>query len=323
MPEIKLPFRFYSSGYVDLQDRGNSLAEFFLNIDPGSIDQVLRNISSGSGPPGYQRSRYLAEVLKIKRGIRSYRLLEKQLREPDLYRHLVGLDLGVPHHTTLSHFRRTLGMEGFVQIHSGYVRFAYQQGLLAPPLPVLPKNRKAGLILIGDSTFIRSVSAFRITRQASGEVSFADTEAAFGRKHHRYHYALGYRAHMLHTLNGLPMISIIESANMLDQQVIIPLLVEFRRVFPALPVAYLILDKGYDCEDVHRQIYEQFGIIPVIIRKKNIKRPRSFSLNYVPCCKYHFELHKTGIDYKLKRTRYQCLYSCLKQPDELERRGAE
>lgn len=322
MPEIQLPFRFYSSGYVDLQDEGNSLVKFFLNLDPDPIDQVLKTIHSGSGPTGYQRSRYLVEILKIKRGIRSYRRLEKELGETDLYRHLVGLNRTVPRHSTWSHFRRTLGVEGFIQIHAGYVRLAYQQGLLEPALSVLPKNRKSGLILIADSTFIRSVSAFRVSRDGVGEVRFADKEAAFGRRHHRYHYALGYRAHTLQTLNGLSLINLVESADVIDQQVIIPLLTEFRRVFPTLPVAYLILDKGYDIEEVHRQVYERFGIIAVIVRKRNIKYPRSFSPNYVPWCKYHFELRKTGIDYRLKRTRYQCLYTCLKQPDEMKKTGA-
>jgi len=116
---------------------------------------------------------------------------------------------------------------------------------------------------------------------------------------------------------------VVEGANVADKKVIIPLLAEFRKVFPELPVAYLILDKGYDYEDVHRDIYESFGIIPAIIRKENIRHPRSFSPKFLPWCKYRFELQKTGIDYKLKRTRYQCLHTCLKQPDELQRRGAD
>jgi len=52
MPEIQLPFRFYSSGYADLQDSGNSLVKFSLHIDPNPIDRVLRNIYSGVGPSG-------------------------------------------------------------------------------------------------------------------------------------------------------------------------------------------------------------------------------------------------------------------------------
>lgn len=249
--------------------------------------------------------------------------MEKELKETDRYRHLIGLNLNVPDHTTFSHFRRVLGVEGFVQIHAGYLRLAYQKGLLEPPLPMLPKNRRPGLILIGDSRFIRSISAFRVKRSTNGEVTFADKEAAFGRRHHRYHFALGYRVHTLHTPNGLSVISVVEGANVADKKVIIPLLAEFRKVFPELPVAYLILDKGYDYEDVHRDIYESFGIIPAIIRKENIRHPRSFSPKFLPWCKYRFELQKTGIDYKLKRTRYQCLHTCLKQPDELQRRGAD
>ena len=40
--------------------------------------------------------------------------------------------------------------------------------------------------------------------------------------------------------------------------------------YPDLPFAHIILDRGYNAEEIHQDIYEHFSIIPIIIRKKMV-----------------------------------------------------
>lgn len=323
MAELQLPFPFYSTGFADLIADDNELVAFFHNLDPLPIDRVIRSYASPLGPQGYQRANYLAEVLRIKRNILSHRQLEQELRTIDLYRHLIGLNHRLPRHTTWSQFRKTLGIEGFLKIHAGYVLQAYRQGLLSPQIPTLPKRRREGLILIADSTFLQSVSANRVKHTEDGKTVYADSEATFGRKHHRYRYALGYRAHTLQTVNGIPLLSLVRPANILDHFVIVPLLDKFKELFPDFPVAYLILDKGYDHEQIHKTVYCDYGIVPAIIRKENIRYPKYFSERFLPQCKYRFELRRVCVDYERRRTHYQCDRVCLKSPDLVAARAAE
>jgi hypothetical protein len=64
------------------------------------------------------------------------------------------------------------------------------------------------------------------------------------------------------------LVTLVSPAHESDQTFIIPLLEELTDRYPDLVFAYIILDRGYDAEEIHRDIYETFEIIPVIIRKR-------------------------------------------------------
>ena len=49
----------------------------------------------------------------------------------------------------------------------------------------------------------------------------------------------------------------------------------------------IILDKGYDADEYHEDIYEFFDIIPIIIRKKMVY-PKGFSKDGYPLCRWGF-----------------------------------
>lgn len=108
-----------------------------------------------------------------------------------------------------------------------------------------------------------------------------DTGAAFGRPHHKHKYPVGYKSHSLITINGIPMVSLLSGVNEYDTDYIFPLLEELRTRYPDLMFAYIILDKGYDSEEIHTGIYEDFDIIPVIIRKKMVY-PKGFTPKWSP-----------------------------------------
>jgi hypothetical protein len=84
---------------------------------------------------------------------------------------------------------------------------------------------------------------------------------------------------------------------------------KFREHFPKLKIAYIVLDRGYDTEDIHRTLYEEYKIIPVIIRKKTAY-PKGYTSEGIPLCIWGLPMSRTGIDYTRKRTRYACRKNC-------------
>ena len=81
--------------------------------------------------------------------------------------------------------------------------------------------------------------------------------------------------------------------------------------YPYLKFAYIILDKGYDTEEIHHDIYEFFGIIPIIIRKKMVY-PIGFTKDGYPLCQWGLAMKPRGIEYKQRRTKYACFKVCKK-----------
>ena len=71
------------------------------------------------------------------------------------------------------------------------------------------------------------------------------------------------------------------------------------------------MDRGYDTEEIHHDIYEFFGIIPIIIRKKMVY-PKGFTKDGYPLCPWGFVMKARGIDYERRRTRYACFKACKK-----------
>jgi hypothetical protein len=205
--------------------------------------------------------------------------------------------------------RKALGPEGYAEVHAGFVRRSHALNLLDPTLPMLPKNRRKGLIVIADSTTIRAYCSTSGIKQSNGTWLFTDPSATFGRPHHRDKFPVGHKAHSLMAVTGIPLVSVISPRNASDQDHLVPLLDQFRERFPELKIAYLVLDRGYDAEEIHRTLYEAYGIIPVIIRKKTAY-PKGYTPEGIPLCIWGLPMSKTGIDYSRKRTRYACRKCC-------------
>jgi hypothetical protein len=113
------------------------------------------------------------------------------------------------------------------------------------------------------------------------------------------------------TAGGLPLVSITAPGNELDQTHLVPLLWRFRELYgESLPVADLLLDKGYDVEALYETAYEDFGMIAVTSRKENIAYPDGFSKKGRPLCPYGIELVRRGTDYGRRRTKFCCEHRC-------------
>ena len=144
-------------------------------------------------------------------------------------------------------------------------RRAHALNLLDPTLPMLPKNRRKGLIVIADSTTIRAYCSTSGTKQPDGTWLFTDPSATFGRPHHRDKFPVGHKAHSLMAVTGIPLVSVMSSRNETDQDYLFALLNKFREYFPELKIADIVLDRGYDAEEIHRILYKKYDIIPIII----------------------------------------------------------
>lgn len=165
--------------------------------------------------------------------------------------------------------------------------------------------------MIADSTFLLTTSSTKGLKTEDGTWLFNDDSVAFGRKHHKHKYPVGHRAHSLITISGIPLVSIVDSANKHDRDFIVPLLEALFERYPSFKFAYIILDKGYDAEDIHSIIYEDFGIIPVIIRTKMVYPKKGFTEDGLPKCPFGLSMRRKGVDYRHKRTKYACYKKCL------------
>jgi len=175
---------------------------------------------------------------------------------------------------------------------------AHSLGLLTPEIRDLPKNRKPGIILVADSTFLITSGSTKGKKDEAGNWRFPDESVAFfGKGHHGHKYPVGHKAHTLITISGVPLVTIITPASESDQNIIIPLIEALIARYPALEFAYVILDRGYDAEEIHHDIYEFFGIIPIIIRKKMVY-PKGFSPEGYPLCLWGLPMKPKGIDYE-------------------------
>ena len=285
---------------------------YFRSINLHNIYPVIKEYYSPSGPQGYGIGLFLSRILKVKQTFVSDRILAKRLSENSTYRYLCLLEKGfTPAHNTYHTLRTHLGRDGYAKTHVNFVNEAHKLGLLNPPIARLPRNRRNGLILIGDSTPIRAYCSSKGVKQEDGSWLFTDPSVSFGRPHHRDKYPVGHKAHSLITITGIPVVSIVSTRRDSDQTHIFPLLDEFRKRFPSLHIAYVVLDPGYDAEEIHQGIYEDYNIIPVIIRKKMVY-PKRFNSQGIPLCDFGYPLTKTGVDYKRKRTRYHCRKICQK-----------
>jgi hypothetical protein len=313
----QIPLSAFTGVYTDLTNPDNALLAFFAQVDVAAINAVLAGYYSGRGPEGYGAARYLALLLRVKQNIVSDRRLVADLAANELYRRAVGLDSDparIPKRSALSAFRAQLGPDGFWQLHRHFAVRALAAGLGEPDLPQLPRNRRAGLILIVDGTFLRAYAHQHAKTDADGTKRFTDPSVTYGRRHPIYRYPVGHKAHSLMSVGGLPLVSITAPANELDQTHLLPLLERFRSLYPDLEVAYLLLDKGYDVDALYRIVYEDYGIIPVAARTANLAYPDGFSARGRPLCPYGIELARRGTDHARRRTKFCCEHRC-RDPD--------
>lgn len=310
MGEIQIPFEMVSSAGADLSDPENDLVNYFLSIDIKPIATVVSKAFGIRGPRGYGVSLFLSRILKVKQVFISDRILAHRLKEVATYRRLCGFQgWKVPAHNTYNTLRKKLAVKGYAEIHAGFVRRAHSCELLDPPLPMLPKNRRKGLIVIADSTTIRAYCSSTGKKQPDGTWLFHDPSATFGRPHHRDKFPIGHKAHSLMAVTGVPLVSNISGRNEQDQDHLFPLLDQFRERYPELKIAYIVLDRGYDSEEIHRTLYEEYEIIPIIIRKKTAY-PKGYTTEGIPLCIWGLPMSRMVVDYVRKRTKYACRKVC-------------
>jgi len=314
MVHFQIPLPGLARNFNDLTKQESDFIEYFSSIDLKCISPVV-DCYAGIGPKGYGTVLILARMIKVKERILSDRQLADALKKNDLYR-FITLD-AQPSHNTFNTLRRRLGAAGFIEIHKRFVEKACTLGLLDPEIRELPENRRKGIIVVADSTFLITAGSTRGEKDAYGQWHFNDPTVAFsGKGHHKHKYPVGHKAHSLRTVSGVPLVTIISPANESDQCYIIALIEELFARYPSLKVSYIILDRGYDAEEIHHDIYEFFDIIPVIIRKKMVY-PKGFTDDGYPVCPFGFPMKRRGIEYQQKRTKYGCFKQCLKSDQPL------
>jgi hypothetical protein len=291
--------------------------KYFRQIDKRPIRKTLSQHRS-TGPIGYETSLVLARILKVKERISSDRELSEKLSKIQIYREAIGIKRNmVPAHNTFNTLRSRLGPEGFVQIHQHLILQAYKTGLLTPPIPDLPHVVRDKIILIGDSTFLKAVARTKGQKDENGTWIFTDDSIAFGKPHHKHKYPVGHRAHTLIAVSGIPVVSLLAPANESDKIHILPLLHTLRARYPRLPFICVILDAGYDAEELHRDIYTDLEIIPIIIRKPSMKWGPKLSETGTPPCPFGYPTRRKGIEYKQGRTKFACYHACRRDPQKL------
>ncbi|MDI7269350.1 MAG: transposase [Myxococcota bacterium] len=291
--------------------------DYFIRI-PDVCLRPVEDLYGRAGPRGYGVSLLLARMLKVKEGIASDHELCERLRRIRLYQLACRLDPHrIPGVSTFSEFRDRLGPIGYRTVQHRFVEVAHTLGLLDPPLPGLPRNRRAGILLLADSSFLLTAGSTTGEKQADGGWKFTDPTARFGRMHPHHRYAVGHRTHTLTAVTGVPLVSRVVSANEADITQLPALVAELCDRYPRLRFAYLILDAGYDAEEAYRLVFEEYGIIPVIIQVKEAKAKTGFTRDWRPLCPFNFALRRTGIDYQRRRTRWACLKLCRKSDQTL------
>lgn len=291
--------------------------DYFRSIDKDAIEKILSEYRS-TGPIGYSNSLILSRILKVKERISSDRELSEKLAKNPIYRDAVGINSNeIPAHNTFNTLRQRVGPEGFARIHRNFILQAHETGLLTPPLKNLPEMLKDKIILIGDSTFLLTVASTKGEKDKKGNWLFSDCSVAFGKPHHKHKYPVGHRAHTVMSVSGIPITSLLAPANESDKVYAMPVLQTAIDRYPNLPFGCIILDSGYDSEDLHRDIYTKLHLLPVIIRKPSIKYGVGFSPDGTPLCPFGYPTRRKGIEYNHQRTKFACYRVCKKDPQRL------
>ena len=166
MVHFQIPLPGLARDFNTLTEEEKDFIAYFSTIDMDCISPVVDSYA-GIGPKGYGTDLILARIIKIRERILSDRQLAKALKKNDLYR-FVTQDIQ-PSHNTFNTLRRRLGPHGFIEIHKRFVRKAHSLGLLNPEIKELPKNRKEGIILVADSTFLIASGSTRGQKDDQGQ----------------------------------------------------------------------------------------------------------------------------------------------------------
>jgi len=294
-----------------LSPEERAFVDYFDRV-PTRCLQIVEELYRGLGPRGFGASLLLARMLKVKEGISSDRELCERLGRIRLYPTACRLKRdAIPSPSTFSEFRDRLAPAGYRAIQNRFVENANAVGLLEPPIPGLPQNRRPGLILIADSTFLITAGSTTGEKQPDGTWKFTDPTACFGRRHPHHRYAVGHRAHTLTAVTGVPLVSRVVGANAADVSELPPLVAELAdRYGSHYRCAYLILDAGYDAEEAYRLLFEEYGIVAVIIQEKEAKARPGFARDWRPLCPFNCKLRRDVIDYQRRRTKWACYKRC-------------
>ena len=84
--------------------------------------------------------------------------------------------------------------------------------------------------------------------------------------------------------------------------------------YQKLPFGCVILDAGYDSEEFHHDIYIEFNILPIIIRKPSMKWGVNIGKTGTPLCPFGYPTRRKGIEYNRGRTKFVCYRVCVKDP---------
>jgi len=314
MIDFQLPLPGLARDFSNLTTEEKEFLAYFSKVNIDCISPVDAYYA-GIGPVGYGTALVLARMIKVKERILSDRQLAKALKKNDLYRFITGDTQ--PSHNTFNTMRRRIGLNGFIEIHKRFVNKAHNLGLVDPGIKRLPKNRKKGIILVADSTFLITTGSTKGQKDELGTWHFNDPSVAFaGKRHHKHKYPVGHKAHHMGTVSGVPLVTLLSPANEPDKDFIIVLIEELIARYPSFQFSYVILDKGYDAEEIHHDIYEFFDIIPIIIRKKMVY-PKGFTTDGYPLCPFGYPMRRRGIEYKQRRTKYACFKLCIESRQPL------
>lgn len=313
--DTQFAFDFHP-GQLSPEER--AFVDYFDRVPPRCL-QLVEDLYRGRGPRGFGASLLLARMLKVKEGIVSDRELCERLGRIRLYQVACRLKRdAIPSPSTFSEFRDRLAPAGYRSIHNRWIEAADALGLLDPAIPGLPKNRRPGIILIADSTFLITAGSTTGEKQADGTWKFTDPTACFGRRHPHHRYAVGHRAHTLTTVTGIPLVSRVVGANEADVSELPALVAELAdRYGSRYLFAYLLLDAGYDAEDAYRLLFEEYGIVAVIIQEKEAKARVGFTRDWRPLCPFNFAMRRNVIDYQRRRTKWACWKVCRQSPQPL------
>lgn len=322
---IQFPIPALDISYADLTQTDNKLVNWFANLNIGRMEQILYPFYSGRGPKGFRKISFvLLDLLRAKQNIISYRRIFQEVKDQTLYQHLTLLSMKdsdgryirvhqIPNHQTLSAFHDKVGIRAYRELLSLTVDEANELGLLDSQKPYWRK----GLQTASDSTFV--LSKVRPQTYTHHKRFFKGT-IAFGRKHHLYRVALGYKAHWLVSLPRRIILQVTTSpANMHDVGFTLPLIEQFLKRH-ALQIAYHLGDKGFADDEIRQTLWKRHRIVALFPLKENAVYPNSFSPEGWPRCPFGYWLHRKGTDYKLQRTQYYCGRVCLPKPSKASRR---
>jgi transposase len=190
--------------------------------------------------------------------IPSVRKLCRRLERRGYARDICEFKDGTPDHTTFSKFITRAKPETVEKLFTDFRTQAFRMGIIDPLEAV-----KASV----DSTFMKAYS--RCGRKGG----ISDRGARVGRAERRS-YKLGWRAHTLVSMKGLPITYIVRAANVNDKELVKPLLKKASRLIRLYGkrITHVIADSQYYSAEVFKTI-GRYGAEPVIPHSSKVKQP--------------------------------------------------